>query len=86
MSPKKTELKRVNKSSNPIILNNRITVYYKLQRGLTPFSNNPSPLNPKDLTHTQQNILIKYLKFYQSMLIYEIADTEFKEEVHHLGG
>jgi len=74
MSPKKTKLRKLNKSSNPIILNNRITVYYKLQRGLTPFHNEPSPLDPKKLTHTQQNALIEYLKFYQSMLMIEIAD------------
>ena len=70
----KTKLKRVNKSFNPIILNNRVSVYYKMQRGLTPFPNGPSLLNPKALTHTQQNALIEYLKFYQSMLMIEIAD------------
>ena len=73
MSPK-TMLKRVNKSSNPIILNNRISVSYKLERGLAPFPNDPLPLDPKALTFTQQNSLIEYLKFYQSMLMPEIAD------------
>ena len=67
-------LKRVNKSSNPIILNNRISVSYKLERGLALFPNDPLPLDPKALTHTQQNSLIEYLKFYQSMLMIEIAD------------
>ena len=69
-----TKLKKLNKLSNPIMLNNRISVYYKLQRGLAPFPNGQSPLDPKALTHTQQNALIEYLKFYQSMLIHEIAD------------
>ena len=73
MSPK-TMLKRVNKSSNPIILNNRISVSYKLERGLALFPNDPLPLDPKALTFTQQNSLIEYLKFYQSMLMPEIAD------------
>lgn len=73
MSPK-NKLKRVNRSSNPIILNNRVSVYYKLQRGLALFPNEPSPLDPKALTFTQQNSLIEYLKFYQSMLMIEIAD------------
>ena len=67
-------LKRVNKSSNPIILNNRISVSYKLERGLALFPNDPLPLDPKALTFTQQNSLIEYLKFYQSMLMPEIAD------------
>ena len=69
-----TKLKKLNKLSNPIMLNNRISVYYKLQRGIAPFPDEPSPLDPKALTHTQQNVLIEYLKFYQSMLIHEIAD------------
>ena len=73
MSPK-TKLKKINKLSNPIILNNRVSVFYKLERGVAPFPNGPSPLNPKALTHTQQNALIEYLKFYQSMLMIEIAD------------
>ena len=68
------KLKRFNKLSNPIILNNRVSVFYKLERGVAPFPNGPSPLNPKALTHTQQNALIEYLKFYQSMLMIEIAD------------
>ena len=69
-----TKLKKLNKLSNPIILNKRIAVYYRIQRGLTPFPDDPKPLNPKELTYTQQNSLIEYLKFYQSMLIIEIAD------------
>ena len=69
-----TKLKRVNRSSNPIILNNRLSVYYKIQRGLALFPNDPLPLDPKALTYTQQNSLIEYLKFYQSMLMIEIAD------------
>jgi len=73
MSPK-TKLKRVNKSSNPIILNNRVSVFYRLQKGLTALPHDPPPLNPKALTHTQQNALIEYLKIYQSMLMIEIAD------------
>ena len=73
MSPK-TKLKKLNKLSNPIMLNKRITVYYKLQSGLSLEPNDPKPLNPKELTYTQQNSLIEYLKFYQSMLIIEIAD------------
>jgi len=73
MSPK-TKLKRVNRSSNPIMLNNRVSVYYKIQRGLALFPNDPLPLDPKALTFTQQNSLIEYLKFYQSMLMPEIAD------------
>ena len=67
-------LKKLNKLSNPIILNNRISVFYKLERGLAPFPNDPPPLNPKELTFTQQNVLREHLKFYQSMLIIEIAD------------
>ena len=73
MSPK-TMLKKVNISSNPIILNNRISVYYKMQRGKATLPNDPLPLNPKTLTPKQQNALIEYLKFYQSMLMIEIAD------------
>ena len=73
MSPK-TKLKKLNKLSNPIMLNKRITVYYKLQSGLSLEPNDLSPLNPKDLTYTQQNMLIEHLKFYQSMLTIEIAD------------
>jgi len=73
MSPK-AKLKRVNKSSNPITLNKRITVYYRLQSGLSSFPNDLRPLDPKELTYTQQNLLIKHLKFYQSMLIIEIAE------------
>ena len=69
-----TKLKKLNKLSNPIILNKRVAVYYRIQRGLTPFPDDPKPLNPKELTYTQQNSLIEYLKFYQSMLIIEIAD------------
>ena len=69
-----TKLKKLNKLSNPIMLNNRISVYYKLQRGIAPFPDEPLPLDHKALTHTQQNALIEYLKFYQSMLIHEIAD------------
>ena len=64
-----TKLKKLNKLSNPIMLNNRISVYYKLQSGLSS-----APNDPKELTYTQQNMLIEHLKFYQSMLIIEIAD------------
>ena len=73
MSPK-AKLKRYNKLSNPITLNKRITVYYKLQSGLSLEPNDPLPLNPKTLNYTQQNMLIEHLKFYQSMLMIEIAD------------
>ena len=73
MSPE-TKLKKLNKSSNPIMLNNRLSVYYKMQRGKATLPNDPLPLNPKTLTYTQQNSLIEYLKFYQSMLMIEIAD------------
>ena len=69
-----TKLKRYKKLSNPITLNKRITVYYKLQSGLSLEPNDPTPFNPKDLTYTQQNLLIEHLTFYQSMLIIEIAE------------
>jgi len=69
-----TKLKKLNKLSNPIMLNNRISVFYKLERGVTPYPNEPSPLDPKKLTRSQQNVLIEHLRFYQSMLIFEIAD------------
>ena len=70
----KAKLKRFNKLSNPITLNKRISVYYKLQSGLSSATNDQPPLDPKELTYTQQNMLIEHLKFYQSMLIIEIAD------------
>jgi len=73
MSPK-AKLKRLNISANPITLNKRIAVYYKLQKGLSSTPYDPPPLNPKELTYSQQNMLIEHLKFYQSMLIIEIAD------------
>jgi len=73
MSPK-TKLKRVNKSSNPMELKKRGSTCYRLKAGLQLTQDDPLPLNPEDLTHTQQNALIEYLKFFQSMLIYEIAD------------
>ena len=73
MSPK-NKLHKANKLANPITLNKRISVYYKLQSGLSPVPNDPLPLDPKELTYTQQNMLIEHLKFYQSMLIIEIAD------------
>ena len=38
MSPK-NKLKKINKLSNPIILNNRVSVFYKLERGVAPFPN-----------------------------------------------
>jgi len=73
MSPKSL-LKKTNNLYNPLDLKRRIDVYYDMQEGIEIKPNVPLLLNPKDLSHTQQNILIEHLKFNEAMLIIEIAD------------
>jgi len=73
MSPKSL-LKKTNNLYNPLDLKRRIDIYYDMQEGIEIKPNVPLPLNPKDLSHTQQNILIEHLKFNEAMLIIEIAD------------
>jgi len=73
MSPKSL-LKKTNKLYNPLVLKRRLDTYYAMQEGIEIKPNVPLPLNPKDLTNSQQNIVIEHLKFNEAMLIIEIAD------------
>jgi len=73
MSPKSL-LKKTNNLYNPLDLKRRIDIYYAMQEGIEIKPNVPLLLNPKDLSHIQQNILIEHLKFNEAMLIIEIAD------------
>ncbi len=45
-----------------------------MKQGKQLTANAPEPLDPKDLTRTQQNLVIEYLKYCEALSNVEISD------------
>jgi len=59
---------------NPLNLTKRIDTFNAMQQGKEIKPNTPLALDPKTLTHSQQNLVIEFKKYSEALSNVEIAD------------
>jgi len=71
---RRLKTRKIPKVYSPLDLHKRIDVWHDNEKGNAVSPTAPEPLSPFDLTRTQQNLLIDYLKYSEAFTNTELAD------------